>query len=1267
VKVWASPNQDREWISRGIELYAKATFTPAFDAWRFYNDGGEATSAPWAAVSTNINVKCGAGDRKVHLRVRIQETAGAAGASTDDYQLQVSKNAGAYANVAAASSNIKADTGSSLTDGSATTNRATNGLTDGSGAFVAGVQEEGDGQVANHALTASNFTEHVWALTLVAADLANGDTLDFRITLNGGAPGMTNSVTPRITVSKGTAATLEFQSGFYTGNGGASKAISGLGFAPRYMYIKEDSADDLYVRVDTMDADSARHLSGSINTGVILSLDSDGFTVGLTLNTNNVIYHWAAFGGEIDEIDTFVYTGNAVDGFFHDVGFTPDWVHVWGTSGSSIWKTSDLAGDAALLPDSAALTDRLQSLEAGGFTVGVNGDTNGSGPTYYGVALKDRANVLKTHTYDGTGGDDRTLTGAGFQPNFAFVKGNNNFSAHFRFKDQVGDLSYPWTDTAFNNRIQAFTSDGMQLGTDAAVNENTVAFYVLWAKAPAGTTHLAEASLAASGAIAAAAVAQYAAAAALAVSGAVAPLGRLTLSGVVALEGSGLLAGDAALVRAGEAALAVSAALSPDARMTYAAALALAAAGVLSPDAVAQYAAAAGLSAQALVDPSGRLTLGGAAVLDGSGSLAAAASIARLAEALLAASATLSPDGRMTYAGASALNAAGVLSPEARMQYAAAALLDALATVGAAGRLTLGGESQLAGSGNLAAQAVIALLAGAALTGSGALSGAPKLTLAGVSQLAASGALDIAASVAYAVASALAATAGLTPAGGLILGGAAALDGSGLLSATPTLILAGASLLEALASLTAEGIIVGGGLVLAEAVLAAAAALNAAGALTLGGQAAFSAAAMLAAEATAFRLAEALLAGSAAVAAAARMTLSATAGVLEFPTTPVLDNFNGADLNPINNTGIWGDHLPGDNNIRRIVNQCGSSSGFGSGLTNASYDRPVEVYLTISDLADSQINLYWLTDSDALTGYFLNVVGGFLQLYKLVNGFSQALGSAIAQAISAGDSLGIAHDSSGTIHIFYKVGAGAWAEIGTRSDSTYSSGILGVSVASTSVRVDDFGGGVGVPVSLRGTASLVAVARLQLAAAASLAAAAGLSATPGVTHSGAILLPSSASLQALGGLFTLGEASLSSAGSLSATGSLLVTVAALLEASAALAAAGRMTYSGAAALMASAALAATGGGLLSASISLVGSAIIVAAGNLPRRLADAIARLTGQLPPGTALVAKLPGGGIAVAFQLPGASGRAAGPPGAGLARDSTPLADGAGRVRIDE
>lgn len=96
----------------------------------------------------------------------------------------------------------------SLTDGNATTNR----LGAGSGSFVAGEISE-DGLVDNLAITASNYTELLYSLTIESTAVADTDTLDFRVLRNGATTGMTYTVVPRITIeaTAGDAHTLVTQ------------------------------------------------------------------------------------------------------------------------------------------------------------------------------------------------------------------------------------------------------------------------------------------------------------------------------------------------------------------------------------------------------------------------------------------------------------------------------------------------------------------------------------------------------------------------------------------------------------------------------------------------------------------------------------------------------------------------------------------------------------------------------------------------------------------------------------------------------------------------------------------------------------------------------------------------------------------------------------------------------------------------------------------------------------------------------------------------
>ena len=84
-----------------------------------------------------------------------------------------------------------------LTGAAATTNR----LGAGTGSFVAGKISE-DGVVNDFTWTATGHTEVLFSITLKQADLADGDTLRFRVLRDGGTGGLTYTQTPTISVLK---------------------------------------------------------------------------------------------------------------------------------------------------------------------------------------------------------------------------------------------------------------------------------------------------------------------------------------------------------------------------------------------------------------------------------------------------------------------------------------------------------------------------------------------------------------------------------------------------------------------------------------------------------------------------------------------------------------------------------------------------------------------------------------------------------------------------------------------------------------------------------------------------------------------------------------------------------------------------------------------------------------------------------------------------------------------------------------------------------
>lgn len=167
-------------------------------AYGWYEDGAETTSVAIALENT-APTRLVASDSVVQLRISLEETGAGSisGATTDDFQLQYSKNGGAFTSITASSTNVKGFNSASLTDAGTTSNR----LSVGVGSFVAGEISE-VGLVTDRQITANNFTEMLYSLTLVAADLAEADQLTFRVLLNGATTNMTFTVTPTITITK---------------------------------------------------------------------------------------------------------------------------------------------------------------------------------------------------------------------------------------------------------------------------------------------------------------------------------------------------------------------------------------------------------------------------------------------------------------------------------------------------------------------------------------------------------------------------------------------------------------------------------------------------------------------------------------------------------------------------------------------------------------------------------------------------------------------------------------------------------------------------------------------------------------------------------------------------------------------------------------------------------------------------------------------------------------------------------------------------------
>lgn len=275
----------------------------------------------------------------------------------------------------------------------------------------------------------------------------------------------------------------EIASGSYTGNGTA-QSITGVGFKPDAVIIKGGS-QIAQLCTASMGADATKPLIGAtaLQTDRVTSLDSDGFSVGgnAQVNANATTYYWIAVRETNAKDFAFgTYAGDDEDDRSITVGFQPNMVIVV-ASGTQVamWRTSDMTAGNSMSFLGNLGVDFIQAFEANGFQVGTNATVNSTAHTYYWLAFKETEDLFKVLTYTGNGVDNRSITGAGFQPDNVWVKLNvDSFAMVMRFADQVGDSSsLASAAAAAANRIQALEADGFQVGTENTVNSDTFTYY----------------------------------------------------------------------------------------------------------------------------------------------------------------------------------------------------------------------------------------------------------------------------------------------------------------------------------------------------------------------------------------------------------------------------------------------------------------------------------------------------------------------------------------------------------------------------------------------------------------------------------------------------------------------------------------------------------------------------------------------------------------------------------------------------------------------
>ena len=242
---------------------------------------------------------------------------------------------------------------------------------------------------------------------------------------------------------------LYFNTKLYTG---ANKSVTGVGFQPDWVWIKERDAG--YHSLFDVLRGTTEVLSTNVNAAghsvsdSLTSFDSDGFTLGADSSNYvggssqaTVSWSWKANGTGSANTDGSTnstisvsstsgfsivsYTGtgsNATVG--HGLGASPDVVIIKKTNTAEDWlfQTSALgysSGYLVLNSNGASATNNgslINSVSSTTLSIGTNSYVNSSGHTYIAYCFAEKKGFSKFGKYIGNGNNNGTFVYTGFKP-----------------------------------------------------------------------------------------------------------------------------------------------------------------------------------------------------------------------------------------------------------------------------------------------------------------------------------------------------------------------------------------------------------------------------------------------------------------------------------------------------------------------------------------------------------------------------------------------------------------------------------------------------------------------------------------------------------------------------------------------------------------------------------------------------------------------------------------------------------------------------------
>ena len=308
-----------------------------------------------------------------------------------------------------------------------------------------------------------------------------------------------------------------FNTKLWTGTG-AENAITGVGFQPDWVWIKNRAAAEnhkLYdaVRGATKNIYSNLSNAEGTDTQSLKSFDSDGFTLGtegaLNANGQNIVgWNWKANGSGSANTDGSInstvsvnttsgfsivtYTGNDTNSTVgHGLGKVPKIIMVKQLNGTNDWRvytsmtgnTSQMSLNTNAAPDSGN-TEMWNSTTptANLFYLGTHGSVNGGSDTYIAYCFAEIQGYSAFGKYRGNAvATDGTFVNCGFRPSMVIQKrldGSENWYIFDEKRDgfnEDNEYLFPnltQAESSGINRVNLLSNGFKLMTTDGGNNAN---------------------------------------------------------------------------------------------------------------------------------------------------------------------------------------------------------------------------------------------------------------------------------------------------------------------------------------------------------------------------------------------------------------------------------------------------------------------------------------------------------------------------------------------------------------------------------------------------------------------------------------------------------------------------------------------------------------------------------------------------------------------------------------------------------------------------